>query len=150
MIDEALKSDEYYMLKCIDLAIIAKQRGESPVGSVIVKNGEIIAAGFEAGKAHNDITFHAEIEAIRKATSFLHSQDLSDCIIYTTHEPCIMCSYVIRQTKIKTVVAGIATGEIGGVSSSYPILIDSQIKRWKEHPVVLVGILEAECRKLYD
>ena len=138
------------MQKCLDLATIAKKRGDSPVGSVIVKNGEIIAEAFEAAKAHNDITFHAEIVAIRKATSLLHSQDLSDCIIYTTHEPCIMCSYVIRQTKISTVVAGIATGEIGGFSSAYPILIDSQIKRWKEHPAILVGILEAECRKLHD
>ena len=150
MIKTTVKNHEHYMQKCIDLAIIAKQQGESPVGSVIVKNGEIIAEGFEAAKAHNDITFHAEVVAIRKATSLLKSQDLSGCILYTTHEPCIMCSYVIRHTKISRVVVGIATGEIGGFSSAYPILIDSQVKRWKEHPVILVGILEAECRKLHS
>ncbi|HSU49485.1 MAG TPA: nucleoside deaminase, partial [Segetibacter sp.] len=81
MIKTTVKNHEHYMQKCIDLAIIAKQQGESPVGSVIVKNGEIIAEGFEAAKAHNDITFHAEVVAIRKATSLLKSQDLSGCIL---------------------------------------------------------------------
>lgn len=138
------------MQKCIDLATVARQQGESPVGSIIVRKGEVISEGIEAGKAHNDITFHAEIEAIRKATHLLQSQDLSDCILYTTHEPCIMCSYVIRHTKIKSVVVGLTTGEIGGFSSRYPILLDSEIKKWTDHPTIIVGILEEECRKLHE
>ena len=75
MIKTTVKNHEHYMQKCIDLAIIAKQQGESPVGSVIVKNGEIIAEGFEGAKAHNDITLHAEVVAIRKGrqTDFKHS-----------------------------------------------------------------------------
>ena len=60
------------MLKCIELANIAKQRGESPVGSVVVKDGEIIGEGIEGGKTNKDITYHAEIEAIRNATKLLH------------------------------------------------------------------------------
>ena len=140
MINPMVTSHEYYMQKCIDLAIIAKQLGESPVGCLIVKDGEIIAEGSEAVKTNNDITFHAEIVAIRRAASSLRSQDLSNCILYTTHEPCIMCSYLIRHTKIDMVVAGVATGEIGGFSSAYPILMDSKIQRWKEHPAIIVGI----------
>src|SRR6478609_3973229 len=91
---------ESYMRKCIELALKAKELKESPVGSLVVMNEIIIAEGWECSKAHNDITFHAEIEAIRRATEHLQSQNLSNCVLYTTHEPCIMCSYVIRHTKI--------------------------------------------------
>jgi len=139
---------EHFMLRCIALAHIAKSKGESPVGSVIVRNGEIIGEGIEAGKAHIDITFHAEIEAIRKASQFLRSQDLSDCILYTTHEPCIMCSYMIRHTKISTIVSALTTGEYGGFSSQYPLLLDISIHKWGKPPIIISGILEEQCRKL--
>lgn len=135
---------------CINLAKIARQRGDSPVGSVIVRNGTIIGEGIEGGKTHGDITFHAEIEAIRHATKQVGKQDLSDCIIYTTHEPCIMCSYVIRHTKIPLVVVGLTTGEIGGFSSELPLLLDTAIQRWAKPPAVIHGILEAACARLHQ
>lgn len=136
------------MQECIKLALIAKERGDYPVGSVIIKDGEIIGKGIEGGRSHHDITFHAEIEAIREAIKILASQDLSQCILYTTHEPCIMCSYVIRHTRINTVVMGIMTGEAGGFSSQLPVLIDTTIKKWSEPPVLISGILEGECLAL--
>lgn len=136
------------MRQCIKLALIAKQRGDSPVGSVIVKDGKVIGEGIEGGKTHKDITYHAEIEAIRQATNLLQTQDLSDCILYTTHEPCIMCSYVIRHTKIQTIVTAISTGEIGGFSSHFPLLADTTIKKWTKPPNLINGILEEECRAL--
>jgi len=143
-----LYEHEQFMHRCIELAHSAKANGESPVGSVIVRNSEIIGEGIEAGKAHLDITFHAEIEAIRKASQFLKSQDLSDCILYTTHEPCIMCSYMIRHTKINTIVSALTTGEYGGFSSQHPLLLDTTIHKWGKPPVLISGILEDECRKL--
>ena len=143
-----LKQHEHYMSVCIALAKIAKQRGDSPVGSIIIQNGTIIAEGIEGGKTHNDVTFHAEIEAIRQATKHLKSQDLSNCIMYTTHEPCIMCSYMIRHTKIPIIVTGLSTGEIGGFSSKLPVLLDTTIKRWTAPPTLINGILEKECAAL--
>lgn len=128
----------FFMRRCIALAAIARQRGDSPVGCVLVKDGQIIAEGIEGGKTHRDITYHAEIEAIRQATERLQSQDLSACVMYTTHEPCIMCSYVIRHTKINTVVMAITTGDIGGSSSAYPLLSDTTIKKWGKPPVLIV------------
>lgn len=139
---------EIYMRKCIDLARVARQRGDSPAGSILVRNEIIVAEGIEGGKTHNDITCHAEIEAIRKACDLLQTQNLSDCIMYTTHEPCIMCSYVIRHTGIPTIVFGIATGEIGGFSSRLPLLLDSTIKRWRNIPVIIKGVLEQNIREL--
>lgn len=141
---------EYFMRKCIALAQIAKQRGDSPVGSILVMNRQILAEGIEGGKTHKDITFHAEIEAIRRATESLKMQDFSNCIMYTTHEPCIMCSYVIRYAKIQTVVIGLLTDELGGFSSRFPLLLDTTIKKWYRPPVIISGILEMECRKLND
>ncbi|HUH27082.1 nucleoside deaminase [Gelidibacter sp.] len=145
-----LKAHESYMRLCMDLAKIAKQRGDSPVGALIVQNGKIIGQGIEGGKTQKDITFHAEIEAIRDATKHIEKQDLSDCTLYTTHEPCIMCSYVIRHMKIPIVVTGITTGEIGGFSSHFRILLDTTIKRWSAPPTIVKGVLEKECSALHD
>lgn len=145
-----LEQHESYMRVCIELAKIARQRGDYPVGSIIVQNEVIIGEGIEGGKTHNDITFHAEIEAIRNATKHVEKQDLSDCIMYTTHEPCIMCSYVIRHTKIPLIVTGITTGEIGGFSSKLPLLLDTTIEKWATPPILINGILEKECSDLIN
>ncbi len=145
-----LNQHESYMRICIGLAKIAKQRGDSPVGSIIIRDGEVIGEGIEGGKTHKDITFHAEIEAIRAASKQLETQDLSDCILYTTHEPCIMCSYMIRHTKIPVVVSGLATGEIGGFSSKLPLLLDKTISKWPAPPTLINGILEKECADLHN
>ena len=139
---------EDYMRRCISLAMIAKARGDSGVGSIIVRHEEIISEGIEGGKTYNDITFHAEIEAIRAATRLLQTSDLSDCILYTTHEPCIMCSYVIRHHKLNTIVVGVATGQIGGYSSNLPVLLDTTIRSWSKPPLIIDKILESECRDL--
>jgi len=143
-----LEKHEYFMRKCISLALIAQQRGESAVGSIIVQDGKIIGEGIEGGKSHKDITFHSEIEAIRDATRQIDAPDLSGCILYTTHEPCIMCSYIIRHTKISIVVTGVTTGEIGGFSSQLPLLSDTTIQRWASPPTLITGILEQECADL--
>lgn len=141
---------ESLMRRCIELANIAKKRGDSPVGSLIVKDGQVVAEGIEGGKTHKDITFHAEIEAVRNATASLGKTDLSDCFLVTTHEPCIMCSYVIRHHKIGLVVVGVRTGEIGGYSSTLPVLTDSTISSWSTPPVIIDNILEQECKELCD
>lgn len=139
---------EAYMRKCLALAQIAKARGDSPVGSILVQNGKIVGEGIEGGKTHQDITFHAEIEAIRNARITLEKTDLSDCILVTTHEPCIMCSYVIRHHRIQLIIVGLSTGEIGGYSSALPLLLDRSISKWAEPPRIVEGILEEECRAL--
>lgn len=136
------------MFNCIELAKVAQNRGDSPVGAILVKNGKIISEGIEGGKTHRDITFHAEIEAIRNAVNVLNKIDLSDCFMVTTHEPCIMCSYVIRHHKINLIVVGVTTGEIGGCSSKLPLLLDKSISKWVEPPKVITGILEEECKAL--
>ena len=85
------KSDLRFMSKAIDLSIENVKQGGGPFGAVIVKNGKIVASGVNRVTANNDPTAHAEVNAIRKACEKLKTFDLSDCVIYTSCEPCPMC-----------------------------------------------------------
>jgi len=133
-----MKNDVYYIKRCELLAQEAATKGDVPVGSLITKGDEIIAEAFEASKNKNDITCHAELEAIRLAVKQLKTNDLSNCVIYSTHEPCIMCSYAIRFYKIKKVVYQHAVNYLGGVSSSMPLLNSKEVPpHWAEVPVIV-------------
>lgn len=133
-----MKSDEYYILRCEILGKRAAEKGNPPVGALILKDDEIIGEAEEAGKSKNDITCHAEIEAIRIAIKKLISNDLSDCILYSTHEPCIMCAYTIRFYKIKKIVYQHAVDFLGGVSSSMPLLISNEVPlNWNKPPQIV-------------
>ncbi len=115
---------EEYMRRCRQLAQEALRGGDAPVGSLVLREGRIIAEGVEGVKARKDVTAHAEIIAIRKACAVLGMLDLSGCTLYTTTEPCLMCSYAIRQTRISQVVTEKPTEKGGGVTSQYSILKD--------------------------
>lgn len=136
------------MRHCIRLANKAMAKGNPPVGSILVKDGKITSEGIEAGKSKSDITFHAEIEAVRHAVNKLNQKDLSDYSLYTTHEPCIMCSYVIRHHALKEVVMGARVKAVGGVSSNYPILIAKDIEIWSPPPIIVENICNQECKAL--
>jgi tRNA(adenine34) deaminase len=130
------ETDNHFMKRCEALAAIAAERGESPVGSVVVIDGKIIGEGIEAGKAGQDVTLHAEVVAVREAVK-AHGKDLSSATLYSTHEPCILCSYVIRHHRIGRVVIQKAVAHIGGASSNYPILRASDIPIWSPPPLVV-------------
>ena len=133
-----MKSDQYYMNLCEKLGRAAAQKGNSPVGAIIVKDDVIISEAEEAGKTKNDITCHAEIEAVRIAVKKLQTSDLSKCILFTTHEPCIMCSYVIRFYSIKKVVYQNAVDYLGGISSSMPLLLSDEVPpHWAKAPEIV-------------
>lgn len=123
-----MKLDQQMMRRCLELAKIAAENGDASVGSIIIKNGKIIAEGIERVKSQNDPTAHAEIEAVRFACRATKTLDLSECILYTNIEPCWMCSYAIRQTKICRIVFGSPNEKIGGFSSKFQILLDENLK----------------------
>jgi tRNA(adenine34) deaminase len=144
---------EVFMHRCLELAWIALYEGDAPVGSLVVCHGQIIAEGLEGVKAQQDVTWHAEIDAVRKACQALGTLDLKDCTLYTNVEPCVMCSYAIRQTGISQVIIGMETATLGGVSSTCAILIDPTIQGWGSPPAVVTDILRGEClavRAEYD
>lgn len=133
-----MKGDKYYMQRCEALAGEAAAKENPPVGAIITKDDEIISEAAEAGKSKNDITCHAELEAIRIAVKRMNTNDLFGCVMYSTHEPCIMCSYAIRFHKIKKVVYQNAVKYLGGVSSSMPLLITNDVPpHWSKAPVIV-------------
>lgn len=141
---------EKHMKRCLELAAQAKLNNKTAVGSLIVQDGIIIAEGIEGSEELPDIISHAEVVAIIKAIEYTGSKDLSNYTLYTTVEPCFMCSYLIRQTKIKEVIYGTTTSETGGHSSLYPILSTIKIQKWQPSPVIFDGILEEECHNIIN
>jgi len=146
--EKPMASAEDHMRRCIELARMAQQNGDTPVGSLIVRAGQVIAEGIESVKTRMDVSAHAEIEAIRKACSTLKSLDLRGCVLYTTAESCWMCSYAIRQTNIGTVVMGASVPSVGGVTSRHPILADPAASLNSKPPRVVASSLRAQCESL--
>lgn len=139
------QNDWFYMQRCEILGQTAGRKGNSPVGALIVRNDEIVSEAEEANKTKNDVTCHAEIEALRLAIKKLDSTDLSDCILYTTHEPCIMCSYAIRFYKIRKVVFLHSVEYLGGATSSMPLLVSGDVPpKWGKAPEVIKLSTEKE------
>ena len=130
--------DSDYLKRCKELGIQSGKKGNPPVGALIVRDDIIIAEAEEAGKSKNDITCHAELEAIRVAVTSLKTNDLSDCVMYTTHEPCIMCSYAIRFHKISKIVFQNYVPFLGGISSSLPLLTTTFVPdNWSNPPEII-------------
>jgi len=139
---------ERYMRRCIELAHIAYSRNNTPVGSVIVVGGKIVGEGVEELPTGTSITGHAEAISCQEAINTTGNKLLADATLYTTAEPCFMCSYIIRQCRIALVVYGVETPHIGGITSSLPVLIDASLSAWAPAPRVLAGVLIDECEKL--
>jgi tRNA(adenine34) deaminase len=119
--------DKFYLRRCAELGKIAGEEGNPPAGSVIVLHDNIISEAKEASTTKLDITCHAEIEAIRTAVKMLNSNDLSQCTLYTSHEPCVMCSYAIRYYKIKRVVYVHKVNYLGGITSQMNLLTSEMV-----------------------
>ena len=136
------------MERCIELGLIAKSNGESPVGCILIHRGMIIAEGIETVKSVNDITGHAEMLAIKDAIKKGHGDLLHEVTMYTTHEPCWMCSYAIRSYGLAKVVYAISIPSIGGDSSPYKVLQTDAVDRWTAGPEIVSGFKEELCQKL--
>ena len=109
--------DKKFMQRAIELAKIAGNEGEVPVGAVIVKNGEIIGEGYNMREQKQNPLSHAEIEAINNAAKKIGSWRLEDCELYVTLEPCPMCTGAIINSRIKTVIFGAYDKNAGSMDS---------------------------------
>jgi tRNA(adenine34) deaminase len=132
-------NDHYHFLRrCDELGRLAAISGNSPAGALIVSDGVIISEGAEAATSKNDITCHAEIEALRAAVALLGSRDLSQCVLYTNYEPCVMCSYAIRYYRISKVIYQRKVPFLGGISSIFPLMTSVAFpQHWAPPPEVI-------------
>ena len=131
------RDDEKYMKMALQEAETAAERDEVPVGAVIVCNGRVIARAHNLTETLNDVTAHAEMQAITMATNYLGGKYLDKCSIYVTVEPCPMCAAALAWAQIGEVIYG-TPDKKRGYSLFSPSLL---------HPktVVRSGILETEC-----
>ena len=112
---------EKYLNCALELAMIAYEEQEIPIGAVIVYNNQIIGQGYNQTRQYNDILAHAEIQAIRKAQEYLGNFRLNQCDLFVTVEPCVMCSGAIINSRIKRVVFGANEPKTGACISQYKI-----------------------------
>lgn len=138
------------MFECIELAKQALEKGNPPVGSLLVFEDKIIGRGIESGKSTGDITQHAEILAVKDALEKGHKDILDKSVMFSTHEPCIMCSYLIRHHKISKIVFGVSVPFVGGQSSKFNILETETVPKWGNPPIIESGILQHECEMLNE
>ncbi len=135
-------SDLEYMCLAYKEALKALENDDVPIGAIIVKDGEIISSAFNQKELQQDVTAHAEILAIRNACQKLGTWHLDDCVLYSTLEPCIMCSGAIIQSRLKKVVFGASVNRWNGLSY-YINEVD-----FNHRPEVVSGIYGDECSKL--
>lgn len=140
-----MKDDTYYMKVALQQAEIAAEKGEVPVGAVLLlaDGTEIIARN--APIALHDATAHAEIRAIRDACKHIENYRLTGSTLYVTLEPCTMCAGAIVHARISRVVFGADDLKTGAVSSLYEILSD---KRLNHQPEITSGIMADQCSSL--
>ena len=135
-----MADDTFYMKQALQEARQAFDRGEVPVGAVVVCRDRIIARSHNLTETLNDVTAHAEMQAITAAANFLGGKYLTDCTLYVTVEPCVMCAGAIAWAQLGRLVFG-ASDEKRGYQKYAPNAL---------HPktVVVQGVLSEESAEL--
>ena len=133
-------NDAYFMKKAFSEALQAFEKGEVPVGAVVVSNQKIIARAHNLTETLNDVTAHAEMQAITAAANLLGGKYLNDCTLYVTLEPCVMCAGALGWAQLGKVVFGASDEKRGYRKFSSKSL----------HPKteVVGGVMETECTEL--
>ncbi len=152
-IRDSAASDMIMMRRCVTLAQSAGQSGEYPFAAVIARRGEFICESLNMVKVERDVTRHAEMVAISLAQKKL-STSLDDCTLFSTIEPCAMCSYAIRESRISRVVFSLQSPVMGGYSR-WNILTDGGLfstlpEVFAQSPDVRSGPLHHEVQKAFQ
>ena len=140
-----MHDDEALMRAAIAEAERCAEHGDVPVGAVIVRESEVVAAAGNARELHDDPTAHAEILALREAARASGSWHLEDCTLYVTLEPCAMCAGAIVLSRLGRVVYGATDPKAGYVGSLGDIVRDLRLNHRAE---VTSGVLADECGDL--
>ncbi len=135
-----MTDDECYMLKALDEAKAASDSNEVPIGAVVVCNGQVIARCHNLTETLTDVTAHAEMQSITAAAEHLGGKYLTDCTLYVTVEPCIMCAGALGWSQIRRIVYG-TPDEKRGFTHFTPLALHPKTE-------VTSGVLEEDCRKL--
>lgn len=133
------------MQTAIDISVENVRNGGGPFGAVVVKDGEIVATGANRVTANNDPTAHAEVSAIREACRKLGTFRLSDCIIYTSCEPCPMCLSAIYWSGINTIYYGNTATDAADIDFSDQFIYDEIGRPMAERKVPCINVMRNEA-----
>jgi len=137
-----MKNDAYWMGIALREAKKAGDRGEIPIGSIVVKDNEIIGRGYNVREGKQDPVAHAEIIAIRQAARKINNWRLTGATLYVTLEPCLMCMGAMLLARIDKLVFGCHDPKAGAAGSLYDLSDDARLN----HRLLLEsGVREAEC-----
>ncbi|OHU89228.1 MULTISPECIES: tRNA adenosine(34) deaminase TadA [Pseudoalteromonas] len=136
------EQDQYWMSQALAYADKAKQQDEIPVGAVVVKDNQLIAAGWNQSICQHDPSAHAEMLAIREAGKVLENYRLVDCTLYVTLEPCPMCAGLLVHSRLKRVVFGAKDAKTGAAGSIMNIVKEPRLNHQLE---VTEGVLAEQC-----
>lgn len=136
---ENIFTDEYFMKKALAEAEMAFEKGEIPIGAVVVVNNQIIARSHNLTEILNDVTAHAEMQAITAAANYLGGKYLKDCTLYVTVEPCQMCAGALYWSQISKIVFGAADAQRGYLNMGTKLHPKTQIT---------TGVLAEQCGDL--
>jgi tRNA(adenine34) deaminase len=134
----AAARDEGAMRLALDQALNAQLAGEVPVGAVIMREGQVIATGYNRPITTHDPTAHAEIVALRHAAQLLENYRLTDCEVFVTLEPCAMCAMALMHARVKRVVYAAADPKTGVAGSVIDLFAEPQLNH---HTTVQGGVL---------
>src|SRR6267143_687410 len=137
--------DAARMRESLRLAVRAAERGEVPVGALVVKDGKIVGRGYNAPISSTDPSAHAEIQALREASTALGNYRLEGCSLYVTREPGAMCAGAIMHAGIARLVYGAADPKTGACGSVVDLFAE---KKLNHHTAVTGGILAVEAGRL--
>lgn len=132
--------DQYFMKQALLEAQKAAQKGEVPVGAVVVHGNQIIARGHNLTEQLVDVTAHAEMQAITSAANYIGGKYLIDCTLYVTLEPCVMCAGALGWSQISKIVYG-ASDQKRGYSIFSPQALHPKTE-------VIKGVMENECAEI--
>ena len=140
-------SDEVFMRRALKLARRAQEEGEVPVGAVVVFEEKILGEGWNRPIAASDPTAHAEIQAMRAASSALSNYRLPGATLYVTLEPCVMCAGAMFHARIGRVVFGASDPKTGAAGSIVDLFKDEKLNH---HAQIQGGVLASECGALLN
>lgn len=138
-------ADEHAMRLALDQALNAALVGEVPVGAVILRDGQVIATGYNRPITTHDPTAHAELVALRHAATLLENYRLPDCELFVTLEPCAMCAMALLHARFKRVVFGAYDPKTGAAGSVVDLFAQPQLNH---HTALQGGVLADQCGDL--
>ncbi len=143
--DASVDMDRFWMDRALQRARFAAENDEVPIGALIVCDGAIVGAGWNATESEQDATAHAELVALRQAQRAFGSRRLEDTVLYTTLEPCAMCAGAIVLARIRRLVFGAYDAKAGACGTLRNVVQDPRLNHTCQ---VIGGVLHNECAGL--